>query len=77
MAPVVLGPKLDGYERILSKSHYLDGEKLTLVDLFHLPHASMFNKYIGSDALRTRPDVARWWNDISKPPEWIAARGSN
>ncbi|KAH7104866.1 glutathione S-transferase [Auriculariales sp. MPI-PUGE-AT-0066] len=71
-----LGPKLDGYERILSKTKYLAGDTFTLVDVFHLPYADLLEKKVGSDALQTRPNVARWWNDISSRPEWIAVRES-
>ncbi|KAH7105004.1 glutathione S-transferase [Auriculariales sp. MPI-PUGE-AT-0066] len=69
-----LQPKLDGYERILSKSTYLAGETLTLADLFHLPFAYMLEKHMESDEMQKRPNVARWWNDISSRPEWIAVR---
>lgn len=33
--------KLDGYERVLSKTKYLAGDNLTVADLFHLPYGSM------------------------------------
>lgn len=33
--------KLEGYERILSKTKYLAGDNVTIVDLFHLPYGSM------------------------------------
>ena len=33
-----LAKKLEGYERMLGKSPYLAGEKITLADLFHLPY---------------------------------------
>lgn len=32
-----LDSKLQGYDRMLSKTKYLAGDKLSLVDLFHLP----------------------------------------
>ncbi|KAH7105005.1 glutathione S-transferase [Auriculariales sp. MPI-PUGE-AT-0066] len=68
-----LGPKLDGYERILSKTKYIASETLTVADLFHLPYGYMLEK-TGSDALKdpSRPNVARWWKDISSRPEWLA-----
>ncbi|KAH7099212.1 glutathione S-transferase [Auriculariales sp. MPI-PUGE-AT-0066] len=58
-----LEPKLDGYERILSKSKYLAGDVLTIADLAHLPYGWK---------LRTtpRPNLARWWSDISSRESW-------
>ena len=37
----LLARRLEGYEAILSKSKYLAGESMTLVDLFHLPYGKM------------------------------------
>ena len=50
--------RLEGYERILSTTKYLAGDKMTLADLFHVPlmHAVL-------DVSSTKPcpaDVADW-----------------
>ncbi|KAH7106482.1 glutathione S-transferase [Auriculariales sp. MPI-PUGE-AT-0066] len=72
-----LGPKLDGYERILSKNKYLAGDTFTLADVFHLPYGYHFEKHAGgSEELQKRPNVARWWKDISNRPEWLAIQDS-
>ncbi|KAH7106510.1 glutathione S-transferase [Auriculariales sp. MPI-PUGE-AT-0066] len=72
-----LGPKLDGYERILSKNKYLAGDTFTLADVFHLPYGYHFEKHAGgAEELQKRPNVARWWNDISNRPEWLAIQDS-
>ncbi|EGO03797.1 hypothetical protein SERLA73DRAFT_175448 [Serpula lacrymans var. lacrymans S7.3] len=70
-----LNGKLDGYERILSKQKYIAGDHVTLADLFHLPYGSMLG-YQGNDILEseTRPNVARWWKDISSRPSWEAVK---
>jgi glutathione S-transferase len=33
--------KLEGYERILSRTKYLAGDELTIADLFHLSYGAM------------------------------------
>jgi glutathione S-transferase len=53
-----LEPKLDVYDKILSKQKYLAGDELTLADLFHIPYAVLLSA-AGSNAVETRPNVAR------------------
>ncbi|KAI0075213.1 glutathione transferase [Panus rudis PR-1116 ss-1] len=68
--------KLDGYERILSKSKYLAGDSVSIVDLFHLPsgtHIEYLIPGILSDESK-RPSLARWWKDISNRPSWLAVK---
>ncbi|EIM86312.1 glutathione S-transferase-like protein [Stereum hirsutum FP-91666 SS1] len=66
-----LNAKLDVYEKILGKQKYLAGDDLTLADLYHLPNGH-FLDVGGIDALTVRPNVARWWKDISSRPAWLA-----
>ncbi|OCH86233.1 glutathione S-transferase [Obba rivulosa] len=70
-----LSLKLDAYEKILSKSKYLAGDEITLADLFHLPYGAML-KLQGYDFLEdeSRPNVVRWWKDISSRPSWQAVK---
>ncbi|OBZ69076.1 hypothetical protein A0H81_10880 [Grifola frondosa] len=70
-----LNAKLDAYEVILSKTKYLAGNSVTLADLFHLPYGTMLGT-IGIDLLtaENRPNVARWWKDISSRPSWQAVK---
>eukprot|EP00753_Platysulcus_tardus_P017527 PLAT6429.1.p1 GENE.PLAT6429.1~~PLAT6429.1.p1 ORF type:complete len:227 (+),score=34.94 PLAT6429.1:49-681(+) len=68
--------KLDAYEKILSKQKYLAGDNITLADLFHLPYGSMLAP-VGFNFLEDaakRPNVARWWKDISSRPSWQAVK---
>ena len=37
MAQGALKHRLNGYERMLAKTRFLAGDKLTVVDMFHLP----------------------------------------
>ncbi|KAI9636082.1 uncharacterized protein MKK02DRAFT_26943 [Dioszegia hungarica] len=62
----VLAKKLEGYERILSKHNYLDGDVLTLADLAHLPYGAIAAKVNGS-----LPNVARWWKELESHPAWL------
>jgi len=66
--------KLDGYEIILSKQKYLAGDNLTVADLFHLPYGSMVFEQLGYGNLDKRPNVKRWWNDISSRAAWQAVK---
>ncbi|CCM06590.1 uncharacterized protein FIBRA_08868 [Fibroporia radiculosa] len=61
-----LNGKVDAYELLLSKSRYLAGDEVTLADLYHLPFGSTLG-LMGYDLLLnpSRPNVARWWKDIS------------
>ncbi|KAF8650297.1 hypothetical protein AX16_005305 [Volvariella volvacea WC 439] len=68
-----LDAKLDGYEAILSKQKYVAGNELTIADLFHLPFGSLLPD-TGSDVVSKRPNFARWLNEISTRPSWLAVR---
>jgi len=60
---------LDVYDKILSKQKYLAGDNVTLADLYHLSYGAML-PVAGSDAIQSRPNVARWFNDISSRKSW-------
>ncbi|KAF8072249.1 glutathione S-transferase [Lyophyllum atratum] len=69
-----LDAKLDAYEVILSKQKYLAGDELTLADLFHLPYGALLEA-AGSNIMETKPNVARWFKDITSRPSWQAVKG--
>ncbi|KAF5348798.1 hypothetical protein D9756_009781 [Leucocoprinus leucothites] len=64
-----LSAKLDVYEKILSGQKYLAGDEITLADLFHIPNADLLIKG-GLPLIQDRPNVARWYNDISSRESW-------
>ncbi|EIM90667.1 glutathione S-transferase-like protein [Stereum hirsutum FP-91666 SS1] len=66
-----LEAKLDAYNTILGKQKYLAGDQITLADLFHLPYGFMLGQ-AGYDIMTQKPNVARWWNDITSRPSWKA-----
>ncbi|KJA19735.1 hypothetical protein HYPSUDRAFT_854501 [Hypholoma sublateritium FD-334 SS-4] len=68
-----LSAKLDVYDVILSKQKYLAGDEVTLADLYHLPCGDLLYR-AGTDVLETRPNVKRWWDDISSRPSWAAVK---
>ncbi|KAJ7025187.1 glutathione S-transferase-like protein [Mycena alexandri] len=70
-----LDGKLDAYEKILGKHKYLAGDILTIADLFHLPCVVVVQK-AKLDLLESRPNVARWYNEISARPAWQAVKDS-
>ncbi|KAJ7092522.1 glutathione S-transferase [Mycena crocata] len=67
-----LSATLDVYDGILRKQRFLAGDDLTLVDLFHLAFAT-FLAPAGIEIMttRSRPNVARWWNEIISRPAWV------
>jgi glutathione S-transferase len=68
-----LSTRLDVYDQILSKQKYLAGDEITLADLYHLPGAHMLPK-TGSNIMEEKPNVARWYKDISSRPSWQAVK---
>ncbi|KAJ2936603.1 hypothetical protein H1R20_g491, partial [Candolleomyces eurysporus] len=68
-----LEAKLDVYDQILSKQKYLGGDEVTLADLFHLPYGSLLPA-VGSDAIESRPNVARWFKSLQDRPSWQAVK---
>ncbi|EJT48500.1 glutathione S-transferase [Trichosporon asahii var. asahii CBS 8904] len=57
---------LESYERMLSKTKYLAGDKMTAADVYHLPCIRALNKH--SDAiptLKNHKNVKRWWDELA------------
>ncbi|KAJ7633986.1 glutathione S-transferase [Mycena rosella] len=71
----VLDKKLDAYDAILAKQRYIGGETFTLADLFHLPYGGRLADG-GIDIMTTKPNVARWYNELVARPSWAAYKGS-
>jgi len=69
-----LETRLDVYETILGKQKYLAGDNVTLADLQHLPYGSALYLIKHGDVFEKRPNVARWWKDISSRPAWEAVK---
>ncbi|TFK27946.1 glutathione S-transferase [Coprinopsis marcescibilis] len=63
----------DVYEVILSKQKYLAGDEITLADLLHLPYGT-YLPTAGADIFSTRPNLARWFKDLSEQPSWLAVK---
>lgn len=66
--------KLNAYEVILGKQKYLAGEEVTLADLFHLPYGTLIFEHLNLGDLDKRPNLQRWWKDISARPSWQAVK---
>ncbi|KAF7290405.1 hypothetical protein HMN09_01298500 [Mycena chlorophos] len=71
--------RLEVYEQILSRQRITtwSAQELTIVDLFHLsPMDALVTKGIVGDAMtcEARPNVSRWWKEISTRPEWVKLR---
>ena len=62
---------LDVYEKRLSESTYLAGDKFTLADLSHLPGIDHLIEEAKMGYLVTeRKKVNAWWEKISSRPAW-------
>ncbi|KAF9530255.1 glutathione S-transferase [Crepidotus variabilis] len=68
-----LDGKLDVYEKILSKQKYLIGNEVTLADLYHIPYLSLLPA-AGCHSVDSRPNVARWFKDITSRKSWQAVK---
>ncbi|KAF7296897.1 hypothetical protein MIND_00921500 [Mycena indigotica] len=62
--------RVPGYEAILGKTRYLAGDNITLADIFHLPYGAFVAE--GSDVLTKHPNIARWLNELTARPSWLA-----
>ncbi|KAF7312938.1 Glutathione S-transferase [Mycena kentingensis (nom. inval.)] len=62
---------LGAYEKILGKQKYLAGDRVTLVDLLHLGFGTLMAE-AGVDMVAQRPNVKRWWEEISRWPSYMA-----
>ncbi|KAJ7456166.1 glutathione S-transferase [Mycena latifolia] len=67
----ILDKKLDAYDAILGKHRYVAGETLTLADIFHIPCAPLLATG-GIDIMTKKPNVARWYNELTARPSWLA-----
>jgi glutathione S-transferase len=61
---------LDVYEKLLEGKDYLTGE-FSLADLIHIPYTFYAVNAAGeSDLWNKRPNVSRWWKNISERECW-------
>ncbi|KAG1721322.1 glutathione S-transferase [Suillus occidentalis] len=70
----LLQSNLNAYNVILGKQKYLAGDSVTLADLSHLPHGTVFYGAGFHNLFESRPNLARWWKDISNRPAWLAVK---
>jgi glutathione S-transferase len=67
---------LDVYEKILEGKDYLTGE-FSLADLLHIP-LTFYGVNVGqSDLWTKRPNVSRWWKNISEKELWKSIAAEN
>ncbi|KIJ64564.1 hypothetical protein HYDPIDRAFT_154224 [Hydnomerulius pinastri MD-312] len=70
----LLDAKMGAYESILSRHQYLAGDSITLADLFHLPFGKAVVDAGFGDIFEKRPNLGRWWIDVSTRPSWLAVK---
>ncbi|XP_062083290.1 glutathione S-transferase-like [Humulus lupulus] len=61
---------LDVYEKRLTESKYLGGDRYTLADLHHLPTAEYLMDTGVKMLFESRPRVSAWLADITARPAW-------
>ncbi|CAB4439690.1 unnamed protein product [Rhizophagus irregularis] len=65
-----LDKTLDVYEKLLEGKDYLTGE-FSLADLLHIPYTFFAINVAGEgDLWNKRPNVSRWWKNISERECW-------
>ncbi|GBB83251.1 hypothetical protein RclHR1_01000007 [Rhizophagus clarus] len=60
---------LDVYEKLLEGKDYLTGE-FSLADLLHVPLTSIAFSAGEGDLWNKRPNVSRWWKNITERESW-------
>jgi len=70
-----LVPKLDAYDKILSKQKYLAGNECTLADLHHLPYGAKLYEAGYGHVIDSRSHLKRWWDEITSRASWQAVKG--
>jgi len=68
-----LSGKLDVYDKILSKQKYIAGDEITLADIYHIPIGSLLGG-LGYNIIDSKPNVARWFKEISSRASWQAVK---
>ncbi|KAL1918674.1 uncharacterized protein VTP21DRAFT_2696 [Calcarisporiella thermophila] len=66
---------LNIYDKFLEGKDYLVGDSLTLADIVHLPYGHYACVAGAEDIFNSpeRPNVTRWWKNITSHPAWIKA----
>ncbi|KAH8825071.1 glutathione S-transferase [Flagelloscypha sp. PMI_526] len=66
-----LSETLQVYDGILAKQRYLNGESISMIDLFHLPCGAILMQ-VKPDIFSKHKNVIRWWEEISSRESWKA-----
>ncbi|KAJ3737837.1 glutathione S-transferase III [Lentinula guzmanii] len=63
---------LDVYEVILGKQRYIGGNQYSLADIYHLPNGFALQAQCDEQVFLSekRPNVARWWSEITGRDAW-------
>ncbi|KAJ3992942.1 glutathione S-transferase III [Lentinula boryana] len=63
---------LDVYEVILGKQRYIGGNQYSLADIYHLPNGFALQTQCDEQVFlnEKRPNVARWWSEITGRDAW-------
>ncbi|KAJ3572985.1 hypothetical protein NP233_g2723 [Leucocoprinus birnbaumii] len=64
---------LETFDKILSKQKYIAGDELTIADFYFLPAGTVMLDN-GVNAIQEKPNVARWFNELSSRESWKKAQ---
>ncbi|MFN0248412.1 MAG: glutathione S-transferase family protein [Kofleriaceae bacterium] len=61
---------LDAIERALGETPYLAGDAFSLADIHWIPYVEYLQQIGEGAPIKSRPNVAAWWQRISARPGW-------
>lgn len=61
------------YNKVLAKQKYLAGDRLTLVDLYHLPNGSALKAFGYKGTFEKYPNVDEWFTGLQGRETWVKA----
>ena len=64
---------LSVYDKILGSQKFLAGDKLTLVDLFHLPNGAAMKLGKWNETFLKYSNVDRWFKELQAMDSWVKA----
>jgi glutathione S-transferase len=65
-----LSPKLDVYDKILSKQKYMAGDEFSLIDIFYMPYTELLYQAGEGKLIDDRSHVKEWWERVSSRESW-------
>jgi len=65
-----LTPKLDIYDKLLSKQKYMAGDEFSLIDIYYMPYMNLMYQAGEGNLIDERPHLKKWWESVSSRDSW-------